>query len=79
MPHPPSIRRASATNGSAAEMAAELRRQLDMPGLCLVVVYTSLADGLDQLAAELTRAFGPVPVIGCTTAGEIDVGGYRVG
>lgn len=60
-------------------MVAEIHRQLDMPGLCLVMVFTSANCQLDELAAELGHAFGPVPVIGCTTAGEIGMDGYCQG
>lgn len=77
--HTASLRRASSTLGDARAVAADLRRQLDLPGLGMVVVFTSVADALDALAAELERAFAPVPVIGCTTAGEIDSDGYRSG
>lgn len=49
-----------------------------MPGLCLVVVFTSARLDADALAARLAEVFGPVPVVGCTTAGEIGPDGYRL-
>lgn len=78
-PHPPLIRRAVTAGSSPAAMAEDLRRQLDMPGLCLVILFTSLDTGLTELAEALAAAFGAVPVIGCTTAGEIGADGYRMG
>lgn len=77
--HAPLIRRAVAVGRDPAAMAADLRQRLEMPGLCLVVIFTSLEAGLDELAAALAEAFGPVPVIGCTTAGEIGADGYTMG
>ncbi|MGE5515226.1 MAG: FIST N-terminal domain-containing protein [Bacteroidota bacterium] len=79
MDHQPLIRRAMPALGTPAAMVADIRRQLDMPGLCLVVVFTSAECDLDLLALELNAAFGAVPVIGCTTAGEIGPDGYGTG
>lgn len=43
----------------------------------LVLFFCSSEYDLDILAAELTRLFAGVQVIGCTTAGEIGPAGYR--
>lgn len=77
--HAPLIRRAVVAGGTPAAIAADLRRQLDMPNLCLVVIFTSFNGDLEGLATALTTAFGPVPVVGCTTAGEIGAHGYTMG
>ena len=66
-----------ATDERAAARA--LKAQLDQPGVSLVVLFASPDRDLEALAAALGEAFGPVPVVGCTTAGEIGPGGYRRG
>jgi len=45
----------------------------------LVVFFCSPKYDLDALASELNRRFAGVPVIGCTTAGEIGPAGYLSG
>lgn len=45
------------------------------PFACVFLFASPLAD-LGQLAAALPAAFGAVPVLGCTTAGEITGAGY---
>jgi len=47
------------------------------PDAELVVFFCSSAYDLDALAAEMNAVFGDVPVVGCTTAGEIGPAGYR--
>ena len=44
-----------------------------------MVVFVSVACDLDALAVELQRSFGPIPVVGSTTAGEISPTGYSRG
>ena len=44
-----------------------------------VVVYISPDADLPALAAGLAAQFGPCPVIGCTSAGEISADGYTEG
>ncbi len=64
----------SAADPGAA--ATELRALLDQPRMGLVVVFPSNRYDLDVLGGCLCREFGSVPVIGCTTAGEIGPLGY---
>lgn len=45
----------------------------------LVVFFCSPKYDLDVLASELNRCFAGIPVIGCTTAGEIGPAGYLSG
>ena len=45
----------------------------------LVVFFCSPKFDLDALASEMNRRFAGVPVIGCTTAGEIGPAGYLSG
>lgn len=73
------IRRSASAAANPAAVAAELHRDLDQPGICLVVVFLSAACDLDALAAALHDRFGAVPVIGCTTAGELSSRGYQLG
>jgi len=47
------------------------------PDAELVVFFCSSNYDLDALAAEMNALFGDVPVVGCTTAGEIGPAGYR--
>ncbi|MFD1625365.1 nitric oxide-sensing protein NosP [Azospirillum griseum] len=58
--------------------ARELRDGLG-DGLELVVVFCAPSFDRDALAGALTAAFGTIPVIGCTTAGEIGPFGYLSG
>jgi hypothetical protein len=44
-----------------------------------VLLFVSPETDLAALATEVTAAFGAVPVIGCTTAGEITGAGYAEG
>jgi len=57
----------------------ELHEAIDQPDAALVVFFCSSAYDLDGLAAELRRQFPDVPMIGCTTAGEITPLGYQDG
>lgn len=57
----------------------EFRAQVVQPEMALVVFFCSSAYDLEQLAAEMNRAFAGVLVVGCTTAGEIGPGGYLNG
>jgi hypothetical protein len=75
----PTIRRGVTFARDAATVARELRAALGQPAMVLVVVFMSSDRDLPALAAALKAAFAPVPVIGCTTAGEITPEGYREG
>jgi len=44
--------------------------------ICLLILYFSPRDDAAALAAAVTQAFAPTPVIGCSTAGEIGCCGY---
>ena len=57
----------------------ELHAQIGQPGAALVVVFCSTALVRDDLAAALRQNFSDVPVIGCTTAGELGASGYQTG
>lgn len=57
----------------------ELGEALSDPEASLIVFYCSPLYDLDALARELESRFGGVPVVGCTTAGEITPIGYLQG
>jgi hypothetical protein len=59
------------------EAAREFYEGVIQPDTEVVVFFCSSEYELDVLAEELRRLFGEVPVIGCTTAGEIGPAGYR--
>src|SRR5262245_60165845 len=54
----------------------ELKVALGQDPLALVLFFCSAAYDLNRLAAALADRFEGVPVVGCTTAGEITPWGY---
>lgn len=60
----------------ARAAVAELYEQVAQPELALVLFFCSSNYDLDALADEMNRRFAGVPVIGCTSAGEIGPAGY---
>ncbi len=69
-------RRAISHAQEAESAAGELFAALGQPSCCLVVLFVSPRHDLPALAAALQVRFGDVPIVGCTTAGEIGPGGY---
>ena len=59
--------------------AAQLHDGLTASDLAAVLLFASSDRDLDALAGELAKRFGPVPVVGCTTSGEICGAGYVTG
>lgn len=59
--------------------AAALARALGPGPFSCVFLFISPEADLAGLAASLPAAFGPTPVFGCTTAGEITAAGYAEG
>lgn len=64
-----------ATDADAA--VAEFYEQVAQPEMALVLFFCSSAYDLAVLAAAIKRRFAGLPVIGCTTAGEIGPAGYH--
>ena len=60
----------------AREAATDLFRQLPPHGLAMVLVFVSPRYDPHEFAAEIAGNYGPVPVYGCTTAGELAPGGW---
>lgn len=59
------------------QAAREFHAAVSQPEMGLVIFFCSHEYDRELLGAELNRLFGSVPVIGCTTAGEIGSAGYR--
>lgn len=59
------------------QAAREFHAGVSQPDMSVVVFFCSSAYDLDVLADELNQLFAGVPLIGCTTAGEIGPAGYR--
>lgn len=78
-PGAPPLPRAVTLAGDPRTAARELHAALWRPGLEAVVVFCSPGFDRATLAAALAERFGTVPVIGCTTAGEIGPCGYISG
>lgn len=58
---------------------AHAAQQLGAGPFALVVLFLSPELDLARIASEVPQVFGPTPVIGCTTAGEIGGAGYAAG
>ncbi|WP_018237704.1 FIST N-terminal domain-containing protein [Ensifer sp. BR816] len=54
-----------------------LARQLGPGPFSLIMLFVSPTADLERLPAEAARVFGDIPIIGCTTAGEISHTGYN--
>ncbi|MGO8683344.1 MAG: FIST N-terminal domain-containing protein [Thermoleophilia bacterium] len=59
------------------EAAQEFFAAVAQPDMTLVIFFCSSEYDRDELAAEMSRLFANVLVVGCTTAGEIGPAGYR--
>ena len=73
------IKRGFSQQKGARQAVAELRAQIQQPDPALVVFFCSADYDRDELAAAMREAFPGMPVVGCTTAGEITPVGYRKG
>ena len=60
----------------AREAAAEFHAAVKQQEMSLVLFFCSSEYDLDLLAKEIKRLFAGVPVMGCTTAGEVGPAGY---
>ncbi len=73
------VRRGTSVNSNPAQAAAELRANLDQPGIELAIFFCSPSYDLPALGAALAKEFKGTRLIGCTTAGEITPMGYLDG
>lgn len=70
------IRRAVTMASGTDTAVRELRRGLTGPDLALVVLFCAPEYATDAFARAVSAAFPGVPVVGCTSAGEIGPSGY---
>lgn len=73
------IPRATTRNADPAGAARELHAALSVEKSSLVITFAATGSALDGLGTALSDCFPGVPVIGCTTAGEITPSGYEEG
>lgn len=71
------IRRSYSRSPDPSQAVAEFHAGVAQPEMALVVFVCSSKYDLDSVAAEMNRRFAGVPVVGCTTAGEIGPDGYQ--
>ncbi len=73
------IRKGVSQSPDPALAARELYDAIYQPDTAFALFFCSPNYDLDALASELTRHFGKINLIGCTTAGEITPKGYLHG
>lgn len=76
---PITVHRGSSSAREPAAAAEELYRAIGRPGIAFATFYCSAEYDLPALAKELHQRFGDIPLIGCTSAGEIAARGYADG
>jgi len=77
MPNARLIRSAHSTAQDARLAVREFHAGVIQPDTALVIFFCTSQYDLDALADEMNACFAGVPVVGCTTAGEIGPAGYR--
>jgi len=55
----------------------EIHQQINHPDIDFVLFYCSSVYNLDQLEEAMTQCFQDMPIVGCTTAGEITNDGFE--
>lgn len=70
------IRTAMSDERDPERVAQDLARQLIHPHLGFVLFFCSTSYDLEALGQSLEQYFGGLPLVGCTTAGEITPHGY---
>jgi len=71
-----SIKKAYSLSLDSAQAAKDLFEELNDVDAAAVIFFCSVEYDLKALSAALSRLFGDIPIIGCTTAGEISPAGY---
>ncbi len=75
----PLIKTAFSQNRTPAQAAEELYNGLYQEDIECVIFFCSVEYDLPALADALDKQFGDIPLLGCTTAGEITPMGYKRG
>ncbi|WP_317932740.1 nitric oxide-sensing protein NosP [Halioxenophilus sp. WMMB6] len=78
-PHPNAIRCGGSKQSDPVLAARELHRDLAMANPACVLFFCCVDYDRERLGRELTALFGDIPVMGCTTAGEILPSGIHTG
>lgn len=73
------VRSAATSLPDARAAATDLKRALGGTDLALVLFFCAPSYANDAFAGAMADAFAGVPVVGCTTAGEIGADGYATG
>jgi hypothetical protein len=73
----PAIKRFQTCESEARAAVRAFHAGVHQPDAALVIFFCSNEYDLDALAEEMRACFKDVPVVGCTTAGEIGPAGYR--
>ena len=73
----PRIRQGVSSAQRPTDAARELHHALAGPEVALVLFFCAPEYATPGFAAEMGRLFEGVPVVGCTSAGEIGPGGYH--
>ncbi|MEH6826109.1 MAG: nitric oxide-sensing protein NosP [Motiliproteus sp.] len=76
---PPAVLTSVCHDRDVVAAAAQLYRQLVVQPLSLVLFFCSSQYDLEALSKALKQRFGDIPLVGCTTAGEISSEGYTHG
>ncbi|MEW6445922.1 MAG: FIST N-terminal domain-containing protein [Pseudomonadota bacterium] len=71
--------RVQVRSSSAHEAIRMLRERMGDEPLGLVILFCSTSYPRDELAREASRLFSGVPLIGCTSTGELGPDGHRSG
>lgn len=77
MSMPQEIRTSHSCASDAREAVREFHAGVAQAEMVLVVFFCSIDYDLDTVADEMRLLFSGIPVVGCTTAGEIGPAGYR--
>ena len=70
------IRQGVATAANVAEAVRQLGQAISQPAVGFAAVFCSPRFDLTALGQDLAEAFAGLPLVGCTTAGEISPQGY---
>ncbi len=73
------VKRGASRRPDLRDAVAELSAAIGDPEAAVALLFASPHYDTDQVAALASEALAPVPVLGCTTAGEIGADGFSSG